>query len=111
MYTEVDILARCRALTRGRLDRWIDEGWITPHAPSSEKAFNDLDRTRADLICYLIDDLDIQEDAVPLILSLLDQIYGLRGELRTLAEAVTTFPSSVQAEVTVAIQRVRKPNV
>lgn len=108
MYADADLITLCRSLTSTRLERWLDEGWIVPHAPSSEKAFNDLDRSRADLICYLVDDLDIQENAVPVILSLLDQVYGLRGELRTLADAISNLPARAQTDFAMSVKTIRK---
>jgi len=108
MYADADLITLCRSLTSTRLERWLHEGWIIPHSPSSEKAFNDLDRSRAELICYLVDDLDIQENAIPVILSLLDQIYGLRGELKTLAEAVSTLPASAQTNFAISFKTSRK---
>lgn len=104
MYAKVDLVELCSSLTQRRLEQWIDHGWITPHTQTAEKAFTDLDRTRADLIGYLLDELEIQEDAMPVILSLLDQVYTLRSELRGLVTAVASQPPAIQYEITAALR-------
>jgi chaperone modulatory protein CbpM len=47
----------------------------------------------------LRDDLALDEEALPLILSLMDQLYGLRRELRALAQAVDREPDEVRARI------------
>lgn len=107
MYADTDLIILCHRLTLSRLTQWVDQGWITPHKPT-ENRFNDLDRTRADLISYLLDDLDIQENAIPVILSLLDQVYGLRGELRVLTNAVADLSPPARNEVVLALKESRE---
>ena len=104
MYAKDDLVKICEKLTHTRLERWLDEGWIKPFTQPSEITFNDLDRVRVDLICYLVDDLEIQEDALPVILSLLDQVYSLRGELRSLADAVAKQPETVRSEISITLR-------
>ena len=41
---------------------------------------------------------------IALVLSLADQVYGLRGELRKLVEAVEREPAEVQARIRAAAQ-------
>jgi chaperone modulatory protein CbpM len=60
------------------LDFWIDEGWLRPHANLSGREFSDIDLARARLICDLRSELGINDEAVPVVLDLLDQIYSLR---------------------------------
>lgn len=98
-YTKSELLGICDRLTRQRLDRWIAAGWITAPAPKARKPYTDVDRARLDLICHLIDDLDMAEDSMSVVLSLMDQVYSLRSELRGLAEAVAKQPEDVRAEI------------
>ena len=47
--------------------------------------------------------MDIGEDAIPLVLSLLDQVYELRSRLKSLLHAVDRQPSDVQLAILAAI--------
>lgn len=104
MYARSDILTLCEKLTADRLERWVQEGWINPRQRDNETEFDDLDRARANLICHLLDDLDLQEDAMPVVLSLLDQVYSLRGEMRRLGDAIAQQPEPVRTEIALTLK-------
>ncbi|MEQ9447009.1 MAG: chaperone modulator CbpM [Rhodospirillaceae bacterium] len=104
MYREADIIKLCANLTDSRLDRWVQEGWITPKSEKTQAVYNDLDVGRADLICYLLDELEIQDEAIPVILSLLDQVYSLRGELKTVGLAIGDQPKEIRSQISITIQ-------
>lgn len=110
MYARNDILALCEKLTADRLERWTRDGWINPRREDSQAVFDELDRARADLICHLLDDLDLQEEAMPVVLSLLDQVYSLRGEMRRLATAIAAQPESVRTEIAITLRTERAPD-
>jgi chaperone modulatory protein CbpM len=70
----------------GRLDPedlrgWIAAGYVRADAEAGELRFQDIDVERVRLILELRDDLAVNEEALPLVLSLLDQIYALRRRL------------------------------
>jgi chaperone modulatory protein CbpM len=48
--------------------------------------------------------MDIAEDAVPLVLSLLDQVYELRTRLKAVMRAVEAQPRDVQLAVLAAME-------
>ena len=106
MYATKDFIAACQRLTRERFDRWLEAGWITPDPSAQDKQqFTDLDRARADLICHLLDDLDVAEDTMPVVLSLMDQVYSLRRDMRALVKAIAEQPPSVRTEISIALRR------
>ena len=84
MLSERDVVARVRHLTVTRLRVWVRQGWIRP-APT--QGFSEADIARAALIRDLEDQLGFAEEDVPVLLSLIDQIHGLRSELKGLIEA------------------------
>lgn len=68
---------------------WIAESWIMPaHSPDDDWHFSDIDLARARLIRELEQDLGVNRDAMPVVLSLLDQVHGLRRRLRALARGL-----------------------
>ncbi|MCC7274152.1 MAG: hypothetical protein IT561_15905 [Alphaproteobacteria bacterium] len=76
------------ALTPDDLRRWIAEGYVRPEAAGDELHFREIDVERVRLILELRDELAVNEEALPLVLSLLDQVYALRRKLRRLGAAV-----------------------
>jgi len=70
---------------------------VRPDRRDGEFAFSDIDVARVHLILELRDQLDVDEDALPVVLLLLDQLYDLRRQVRVLADAfVRVAPSDVQ---------------
>ncbi len=96
---EREVVAEIRGLTVRRLRAWVRRGWVRPAVRDREYRFDELDLARLRLLCELREDLGVGEEAVPVILSLLDQVYGLRRELRRLARAIEAEPAEVRARV------------
>jgi chaperone modulatory protein CbpM len=68
------------------LDTWIEAGWLRPRGKRSRHEFSDVDLARARLIGDLRRDLGVNDEAVPIVLDLIDQIHGLRRLVRELME-------------------------
>jgi len=84
----IDILcARFTRLTPEDLQRWIAEGHVRGEAAEGTLCFREIDVERVRLILELRDELDVNEQALPVVLSLLDQVYALRRRLRQLGVA------------------------
>ena len=98
MLTERDIVARVPHVTVTRLRVWVQQGWIRPAAKERE-GFSEADMARAALIRDLEDKLGFDEEQVPVLLNLIDQIHGLRAELKTMLEALEDLPEDVRATV------------
>jgi len=80
---------------------WVERGWVRPEDGS---VFHDIDVARVRLIHELLFRMDLREDAIPLILSLLDQVYELRGSLRTVLRAIETQPDAVRQAILAAMR-------
>jgi len=64
-------------LSESEIKRFIEEEWILPSDPE-ELLFDEEDRARLELIRELQRDLGVNDEAVPIILRLLDQLHLLR---------------------------------
>lgn len=71
-------------LDRQDVERWISNEWVRPDGPAGEWMFHDIDVARVRLIRELRDEMEVDEAALPVVLSLLDQLYDLRRRLRAL---------------------------
>lgn len=68
------------------LDAWIEAGWLRPRGGRQHREFSDIDLARARLIGDLQSDLGLNDEAIPIVLDLIDQIHGLRRLVRHLVE-------------------------
>ena len=99
MLYERDVVAAVRRVELRELRLWVEMGWVKPAGSEHGPVFDDLDVARIRLVCDLRKDMDLPTDAVPVVLSLLDQIHGLRRELRGLAGAVDAQPAQIRQAV------------
>jgi len=87
-----EVLAICRRVTATELTLWVERHWIRPQHEGGGYLFSEADVARLELICDLRQDLALDDEAMPVVLSLLDSVYGLRRRLRVLAEAIGHLP-------------------
>jgi chaperone modulatory protein CbpM len=94
----IDVLvAQMPGLDRHDLERWISNDWVRADPKDGTLIFGEIDVFRVRLIRELRDDMDINEAALPIVLSLLDQVYDLRRRMRELSGAIgETVPEDVQ---------------
>lgn len=88
MLTRTEVLARVTGLTATRLDAWVAETWVRPLRAEAGLAFDDTDLARLHLIHDLTESLGVNDEAIPIILSLIDEVQALRACLRALDRAV-----------------------
>lgn len=81
------------------LSAWIEQHWVLPVEVDGNLLFDDTDVARVKLIAELRNDLGVNEDAIPVVLRLLDQVYGLRRALADLNEAIQSLPESAQDQL------------
>ena len=88
MITLQTVCAAIPGLTEAELLRWLDQDWVRPDRHGGEPAFRDIDMARVRLIAELHLALEVEEPTVPLVLSLLDQLYATRRQLRLVLDAL-----------------------
>jgi chaperone modulatory protein CbpM len=78
-------------LEAGTLEAWIEAGWLVPRGSGEAGPFSEVDLARAQLIRDL-EELGVNEEGIPIILDLVDQLHGLRQALRNLLSTINTPP-------------------
>lgn len=96
---ESELLKTVSGVRRVELRRWVENGWVVPERRHGEVWFREIDVARVQLVVEMRRDLAIAEDGIPTILSLIDQVYGLRNELRRFGEAIQAQPGPVQKSI------------
>lgn len=85
------LLARFAGLERAELLRWVENRWVLPDIAGERFEFRQVDVARVELIRHVRDDLAVNDEAMTLVLGLLDQVYDLRRQMRRLCDAVASL--------------------
>jgi chaperone modulatory protein CbpM len=98
-YSETEVVAEIRGLSVTRLRAWVAAECLAPAEREGRLAFAEADIARLRLLADLSDDFELDAEAASMVLSLVDQIHGLRHQLRRLGEAVAAEPAEVRARI------------
>jgi chaperone modulatory protein CbpM len=107
-----ELVRRIGGLERTELTQWIENRWIVPEqqstgVPDGERwQFHEVDIARVELILEIRRDFAVDDETMALLLGLLDQVYGLRRQLRRLCDAIEAQPTEIRE----AIRRALPPN-
>lgn len=105
MLSEENVAEMLDALSHDDLVAWTDEGWVRPARHAGKRMYREIDIARVRLIIELKDDLNVRRENIPLFLSLIDQIHGLRCELRRVAEAIDAQPGEIRDKISEHLTR------
>jgi chaperone modulatory protein CbpM len=86
-------------LNEAELRHWIAERWVRPESGAEGYVFAEVDVARVQLIHELRYELAIDEEAMPVVLQLLDQVYALRRRLRVALGAIDAQPDEIRAAI------------
>jgi|SRR5687768_1104075 chaperone modulatory protein CbpM len=98
-----DLVEQIAALQRSDLEAWIGEGLVSPQPEAGTLVFSDMECARVRLICTLRYELEIEAEALSVVLSLVDQLYDTRQRLLSLTAAVAAQDRAVRAAILAAI--------
>lgn len=89
------------------LDGWIAAGWLAPRRLDGAHDFSEIDIARARLIDDLRQRLGVNDEGVPVILDLLDQMHGLRRAMRELMAALAAQPETTRRTIVAELRAAR----
>ncbi len=81
-----EVCAEIPGLAEEQLRAWLAEEWVRPLRRDGEFTFRDVDVARIRLIMDLHREMAVEAPTVPLVLSLLDQLFATRRQLRLVLE-------------------------
>ena len=106
-----ELLRQIKGLDRQDLMRWVENRWVLPERRGQSLIFHEVDIARVELILEIRQECAIDEEALPLVLGLLDQVYDLRRQLRRMCDALAAQPQEVQAAVRRALPPLTGPEI
>lgn len=110
--SEDDVLAAVPGLTRTRLVAFIEAEVIIPlrreSGSGAEHGFRQIDIARMQLLCELADDLDLDESALGIVITVIDQLHAARADLRAIARALDAEAPDVRERIGAALLAARR---
>ena len=99
MKTLAELIADIERVEEAEITEWIAAAWLHPVWQEDCYLFSEAEEARLRLIIEIRYDLGVEAETMPLVLSLLDQLYATRWQLHALSEAVTAQPETVRAAI------------
>jgi chaperone modulatory protein CbpM len=100
MLIELDqLVLRVAGLDRAEVVRWVENRWVLPEHRHQTWLFREVDIARVELIHEIRRDFGIEDEAMSLVLGVLDQLYSLRRQMARLCAAVDGQPEDVREAI------------
>jgi chaperone modulatory protein CbpM len=103
-----EVIALLPDLHRDDLERWISNALVEAAEEAGTSQLNETQFARVRLICTLRYDMDVEEETLPVVLDLLDQLHDTRARLHTLSQAVLAQDEEVKAAVLQVVTEARR---
>lgn len=98
-FDEYAVVARVKRLSLRDLRFWVRQGWICPAEGEAGPLFDELDIARVRLLCDLRKEISLPNEAMPVVLNLIDHLHRTRRELRALTRAIEEQPKDVRHSI------------
>lgn len=101
VYSEEQIIAEVPGLDRTLLVRFIEARIVIPveRAGTAGLGFLPVEAARLRLACDLCESFELEDDALGVIMTLVDRMHVLRADLRAVLEAVESLPDDHREHV------------
>ena len=86
-----EVLTLC-GIERAELTLWIERRWVMPLASNGDFLFNEADLARVRMIAEFRNDLALDDEALPAVLGLVDQLHATRRRFRQLVQIICELP-------------------
>jgi chaperone modulatory protein CbpM len=102
------VIARFPDLDAADITDWVARDWVRVEGDApAEWVFSERAIARLHLVRELHVDLGVDTQTLPMVLGLVDQVYGLRGALARVLAALEDAPEDVRRRVSVAFTQER----
>jgi chaperone modulatory protein CbpM len=95
-----ELMRRFAGLNAAELSRWVENRWVVPETAAEEDGerwvFHEVDVARVELILDIRREFAVDDEALSLVLGLLDQVYSLRRQMRRLCDALEQQPPEIR---------------
>lgn len=102
-FTQTQVVAAIPGLSQARLAAFLEADLIIPLSPAADPLFRPIDLARLELLCDLADHFDLDDDALGVVIGLIDQLHTARARLHAMAQAMEEEPQDLRQRVSARI--------
>lgn len=104
-YTEAETIAAIDDLTGERLITFTRARIVQPVQSGGSVLYREADLARLQLLCDLCESYDLPTESLSMVMSLIDQLNTMRGDMRALMQAVASEPDEVRTRIHAVIRK------
>lgn len=86
-----EVVTLC-GIARDELTLWIERRWVLPLASDGDYLFSEADLARVQMIAEFRNDLALDDEVLPAVLGLVDQLHATRRRFRQLIQIICELP-------------------
>ena len=105
MKTLEEVLKMEARIDRATLEEYIERKWLKPIPHKQDWQFEEIDIARMQLVYHLTEKINVNDEGIDIVLSLMDQLYGTRALMRNIAQAINKQTPDIQAEIMAIIAK------
>lgn len=105
IYSEEETIAAVTRLTRTRLMTFVSAEAVRPTSGDRGPCFTRVDIARLELLCDLMEGFELEDEALSLVVALIDQLHAARADLAALAAAIAEEPPDTRRRLAQALSR------
>lgn len=107
-YVEEEVIAAVPRLTAPVLARYVEARLIWPVQSERGPVYRRVDIARLELLTDLTEGMDLSEDALEIVMRLIDQLHAARADLRSVLAAIASQPREVRETLGAAVRPKRE---
>jgi chaperone modulatory protein CbpM len=104
-FSEDEVVITVARLTRVQLVRFVEADFIKPQRHTDGYVFRPIDIARLELLCDLSQDLDLDETALGIVISLIDQLNAARQDLAAVARVIDGLPADLRNRIDTTLKQ------
>lgn len=104
-----EIVLAIAELKQEDLEIWVHEALVETQEHRGERVFTDTACARVRLICTLHYDMEIDANALPVVLDLIDQLHETRNRLHSLGGAVMVQDRKIRKTILALVKNGELP--
>jgi chaperone modulatory protein CbpM len=94
-----DLVKAIDLLRREDLEAWMEEALVHASGQPDAPVFTEAECARVRMICSLHYDMEIETDALPVVIRLVDQLHETRRQLQALGAAVLEQDETIRSAI------------
>ena len=107
LFSEIETLAAIPRLNRVRLIAFVEAEIVSPLRGEAGLVFREIDLARIELLCDLSEQFNFDDDALGVVMSVIDQLHATHRDLLAILQAVDAESAETRARIGAALARGR----